>query len=257
MRLVGRVWFVILLALASTSAAWARPRPETGETGASATALLERMEAAVRLADWARTGAVSWRFPGGREHLWDRDRGLARFRKGRKGRIEVLQPTDGSREGRVFRRGEEVTGPRRERLLDKAWKAFINDSFWLQPLASLRDEGVTLSIVDWNGEEGLFVEYASGGVTPGDAYLWFLGDQGRPTMWRMWVQVVPFGGLKASWEGWQQLPTGAWISTTHRLGPLRMKLRGVMAAPTLGELSPGDDPFAAFFAPFSATNPSR
>ncbi len=130
-----------------------------------------------------------------------------------------------------------------------AYAAWINDSFWLNPVVKLRDEGVTVSLVQVERAagpaRGRLVEYASGGLTPGDAYLWIVGDDGRPIAWQMWVSVLPIGGAEATWSGWTELDTGAWVSTAHAMGPVHVALTGVAAAPTVGELEPGPDPFAA------------
>ena len=134
-------------------------------------------------------------------------------------------------------------------LLDPALQiAWVNDAFWLNPLAKLRDEGVSLAVVDDDGEESLLVSYASGGLTPGDAYLWRVGPDGTPTAWKLWVSILPIGGVETSWEGWVTLDTGARISTRHA-GPLglTLELTDVEGATTLDALVDGPDPFAPLF----------
>jgi hypothetical protein len=49
------------------------------------------------------------------------------------------------------------------------------------------DEGTTRSLVkNEDKTNGLLVSYASGGVTPGDAYLWKLDANGLPQSYKMW-----------------------------------------------------------------------
>ncbi|MGF1467963.1 MAG: hypothetical protein ACFCGT_17725 [Sandaracinaceae bacterium] len=239
---------VVVLVLGALLAGWLahEPRPPTGRTGDPAEELAGRMESSVDLEAWGRTGAITWTFAGRRTHLWDRERGVVRVVTG--GQKALLYA--GVARGRAYQSGREARGPGARELLETAHEAFINDSFWLNPIAKLRDDGVTLSRVEAPGPGGLLVEYASGGVTPGDAYLWIVGDDGRPIAWRMWVSIIPIGGVRASWEGWRELPTGAWVATTHR-GPLgiTLALTDLRAAATLEELlaEAEPDPFAPLF----------
>ncbi|MEM9195710.1 MAG: hypothetical protein AAGF12_41470 [Myxococcota bacterium] len=210
----------------------------TGTPGAEAEALAVAMETAIEKEAWERTGAVRWDFGGRQQHLWDRQRNFSRVRWDE---TEVLLRLD-DQTGRAYEGGTELTGAVAEERVAEAWSFFCNDSFWLNPIAKLRDDGVTLSHVD--GERpGLLVEYASGGVTPGDAYLWHVGEDHLPTAWRMWVSIIPIGGLEASWEGWTTLSTGAKVATQHDIGPLDLVLSDVAGAATLAELEE-DDPFA-------------
>ncbi|MEO1268735.1 MAG: hypothetical protein AAFX99_11600, partial [Myxococcota bacterium] len=92
---------------------------------------------------------------------------------------------------------------------------------------------------------GLLVAFSEGGVTPGDSYLWLLDDNGRPTAWRMWVNIIPIPGVEISWEGWQQLSTGAWVASLHHSAIATLPLEAIKGTATLAELEPGPDPFEA------------
>lgn len=213
----------------------------TGPPGARADALAARVEAAVDRDAWERTGAVRWTFFG-HAHLWDRERELHRVRWD--GKEVLLRFAD--RGGRAWVDGVEVTGERRRALLDDAHAFWINDSFWLNPLVKLFDEGVTRRIVtEANGSEALLVTYAAGGRTPGDSYLWRVGDDGLPTAWKMWVSVLPIGGVEVSWEAYRTLGSGARVATLHRGGPFAFEITDVAGEATLRELVGTDpDPFA-------------
>lgn len=220
------------------------PRPDRGETGPVAEAVADRMERAVDAEAWSRTGAIGFRFFGN-SHLWDKERGLSRVRWDD---TEVLQHLD-RRAGIAIVEGEVVHGARRDALIESAYQRFCNDTFWLSAHFKARDDGVTRSVVPLEGDrEGLFVEYASGGSTPGDAYLWVVGDDGLPREWQMWVSVLPIGGIRATWEDWITLPTGARIATMRRIGPFDLPIEDVEGGASWADIEPGTDPFDALIS---------
>lgn len=222
---------------------WARsePRP-SGTPGPAADALARKMQRAVNHEAWERTGAVRWVFGGKHRLLWDRERGLVEVRW--EDERVALRLSDKS--GLVFHAG--IARGASERELEAAYRYFINDAFWLNPIATLFNQGTVRELVPLeDGSEGLLVRYESGGVTPGDAYLWHLNEDGLPLAWKMWVSIIPVGGVGASWEGWQTLETGAKIATEHKLGPRGVTLTEVDGAETLAELTGGADPFAPLF----------
>jgi hypothetical protein len=237
---VGVVGAVLVVGVLAASDPLPRSTPS-----ADADTLARDMERAVRIDAWERTGAVRFTFMGQRSYLWDRTRSLVRVRSGEE---EVL--LRGSW-GRVWEGGREVRGPAARSRTESAYRMFLNDSFWLNPLAKLFDAGTSRALVPLpNGGRGLLVSYASGGVTPGDSYLWELPPGGRgdtPRAWRMWVSVLPIKGLRATWEGFVPLSTGARVATRHHIGPAPVTIDDLAGAATLAELEPGADPFARLF----------
>ena len=255
-----RVLKVILLAVVlvvGALAAWGfvahEGRPADGEAGAAADALARSIRAATGGDGWARTGAVSWTFAGRQTHLWDRQRNLARVQWKSHDVLVDLS----TRQGVAQSDGAVVSGAEGQALVAQAYAHWTNDAFWLDPFRTFFQEGVERSITqDAKGREGLLIRFGSGGVTPGDAYLWFVDADGLPVEYRMWVSIIPIGGLGATWDGWADLPTGAKVSTTHTLGGfLPLELQDVRAAATLAELLGAEllgaervgeaDPFAA------------
>lgn len=225
--------------------AWAvlsRPRPR-GESGPEAEALARQMLLSVNADAWKRTGAVKFTFVN-HHHLWDRRRGYSRIESGHN--LVLLRIKDQT--GRVWKDGVEINNKDSKSQLRDAYAQWVNDSFWLNPVVKVFDAGVTRGLVrDKNGAPHLLVEYSSGGVTPGDAYLWTPGAGSHPpTQWRMWVRVLPVGGLAATWEDWMELSTGARVSTLHSIGPFKLQLKDVAGAATLAELlGTKEDPFAS------------
>jgi len=233
--------FLLLMgALGGLIAHEARP---LGHVGPAADALARRIEAAVNLEAWERTLAVRWTFAGRNRHLWDRARRVHRLERGE---LMTLLHLD-DQTGRAWRDGEELHGTELRGALDEGYAAFINDSFWLNPLAKLFDPGVQRTLVREAGSsDDLLISYTSGGQTPGDAYLWHVAEDGTPTSWRMWVSIIPVGGVGCSWEGWTELETGARISTVHERGPFTLRLEDVAGAESLMGLMQSD-PFAPLF----------
>lgn len=238
--LIAAVLIIVVITLS-------KPLPK-GETGPSADALARSIETAIHKDAWDRTQAVTWLFGGRNHHLWDRQRMYSRVRFGD---AEVLVNLTTKR-GLAFRKGAPQGGAERDKLVQKAYAAWINDSFWLNPLAKLFDDGVTRSRVaksDGPGSgDSLLITYASGGLTPGDSYQWLLDANHLPVANSMWVSILPVKGLTFSYEDWITLSTGALISTRHKVGFITLKLTDVAGAATLAELIPGPDPFAALAA---------
>ena len=142
--------------------------------------------------------------------------------------------------GKVYEELVEVKDEGKvQKSVQKAYKAFINDAFWLNPVVKIFDEGTARSIVTLaDGREGLLVSYTSGGVTPGDSYLWFVDANGLPTAWKLWVGILPLGGLEISWDNWIALPTGAKIATGHTVKSTSIStpITNVASAPDLKTL---------------------
>lgn len=96
----------------------------------------------------------------------------------------------------------------------QAYQYFVNDSFWIVAPFKIRDDGVIRSTVEVEGGRGLLITYSSGGLTPGDSYLWIIDDYGFPKAWRLWTSNIPVGGLELSWGGWVNMDD-VWFSTLH------------------------------------------
>lgn len=233
---------VILAAASVALFILSQPRPK-GTAGPEAEALAQNLLRSVNTDAWKNTGAVRFTFLGHR-HLWDRQRGYEWLESGDR---RILLRIN-ARTGRAWEGVSEAHGERAQKLLNDAYAAWVNDSFWLNPVSKIMDRGVTRSLVrDSMGNRRLLVEYASGGLTPGDAYLWTPGADGSPPIaWSLWVHVIPIGGLSTSWERWVTLSTGAKVATLHRIGPVSLELKDVAGAKTLAALlGSTNDPFAA------------
>lgn len=239
---------ILIIALLSVIGAmfvlylWLDEPLPNGKSGPEADALARKMMRAVNIAQWDSTGAVSWQLRDLHQLLWDRTRNFARVRWED---YEVLVDLN-TRRGIAREGGRLLSGEGAADLVNQGWRYWVNDAFWLNPLAKLFDPGTVRQLVKMpDGQDALLITYTSGGVTPGDSYLWRVDETGLPYRWKMWVSILPIGGLAFSWEQWITLETGAKIATYHRGRFVDTYLGAVKAARTLEELVPGEDPFAA------------
>jgi hypothetical protein len=237
---IGALVLLLVVCAGCASLLLSKPLPD-GETGPPADALAHSIETAIAKDAWEQTGAVAWTFAGRHRHLWDRKRMLARVSWGENDVLLNLT----TQQGIARQKSVPQSGDKQTKLLKKAYAAWINDSFWLNPLVKLFDDGVARKKIAMpDGGSALLITYSGGGLTPGDSYLWLLGPDGRPRAWQMWVSIIPIKGIKIGWEGWTQLSTGAWVSTEHKTPIVTLRLTDVSAASTLADLMPGPDPFA-------------
>ena len=123
--------------------------------------------------------------------------------------LEVNVSTE-TLEGIAYQGGIILLGDQNRKVVNQAIKYFNNDSFWLVAPYKLNDPGVLLSSVKVLKGHGLLVTYTQGGSTPGDTYLWLLDENYFPRGWKMWVKMLPIGGVKSKWMGWKKRK-GAWF----------------------------------------------
>ena len=229
----------LALAVVVTSACQSLP---AGKGGGEADTLAHGIEKFVDKDAWdQKTGAVSWTFRDKRSWTWDKQRGFVVMKSGD---LDVaLDLWDHG--GFAHKAGVELAGPEKDKALADAWQGFCNDMFWLNPLVKLFDAGTTRELVDVDGKKGLKVSYASGGVTPGDTYVWIV-DGDKPVAVRMWVSVLPIKGLEFTWDHWVTLPSGAKLATEHKSAGMD---HAVFVADVKAGASASDLGVDALFAP--------
>lgn len=107
----------------------------------------------------------------------------------------------------------------KKQLIAKAESKFNNDSFWLVAPFKFFDAGVerTYLKATENENASLLITYKSGGTTPGDSYQWFVDENFMPTHFKMWVQIIPIGGLPATWTNWKKMNTGIKLSHEKKI----------------------------------------
>ena len=195
------------------------PFPE-GKAGPDAEALAEDMLNAINYEAWEKIPIVAWSFRDAHFYVWDKKNQVSQVKwEDYEAVIDLNNIT-----GRVTKSGEPLEGAELNEAVATAWAYFCNDSFWLNAPAKVKDPGTIRKIVAAeDGSQQLLVQYESGGVTPGDAYLWKLDENYLPTSYKMWVSIIPIGGTEATWEDWVE-KKGAMISTQHEIGPLEVPI---------------------------------
>lgn len=242
MKKVGK-WllgiFIAVSAIVLIGYLWMNEPQPAGSPGQEAEELTDKMLKAINFRAWDSTRYVRWTFQSNRHFVWDKKLELVEV-KWDNNRVILETPT---LKGTAWSGHELLSGTPKEKLIIKAWEMFCNDSFWLNAPAKVRDPGTERSIVEHNGKPALKVSYSSGGVTPGDSYLWILDENGLPTSWKMWVSIIPVGGVEATWENWVELETGALISTLHSLPGFQSVVSDVYGSGSVDRLNLETNPF--------------
>ncbi|HUP25644.1 MAG TPA: hypothetical protein VNB06_22215 [Thermoanaerobaculia bacterium] len=212
-RIVGHVFAVLALLGAGIPALGLAQNPAASGFDAEgsdprAIAIADEVMAAMGgRAAWDATRYLSWNFFGMRTHVWDKWTGDLRFQQG----DQLVLMNVNTKEGRVFRAGEEVTGEDRDKALDGGYKAWINDSYWLLMPYKLKDSGVTLGfkgegkLADDRPADVLQLTFAGVGVTPENKYdVYVSRDRRLVEQWSFYAQAVDaeprFTTPWAKWE---------------------------------------------------------
>ena len=231
---------IIIVGLIALRFAFNEPMPE-GEQGAAADAMAQKILTAINKPAWDSTGIVQWTFRDEHDFLWDKTRNWVQVKWAENEVYVILD----SLTGVAFENGKQLEGNQADKLVKKAWGFFANDSFWLNAPAKVFDKGTERRLVKLeNGEEALMITYTSGGVTPGDSYLWMLDENGLPKSWKMWVKIIPIGGVPTTWQDWTTLETGAKIAQNHLIREgMNINITKLKAAKDLASFGLDKDPF--------------
>ena len=232
LKIIGIVILGIILLGMGTCVVLSEKLPE-GIEGPEAEALTDKMFEAIDIEAWDSTKIVTWNFMGIHDYIWNKETTDLQVNWSDTEVKMNLKAYDGT----VTTKGVVLEGEAKRKAIDRAFNFFCNDSFWLIAPAKARDEGTSRSVVDLEeGGKGLLVQYSSGGVTPGDSYLWILDDSGLPSGYKMWTQILPVKGVYASWEDWITLDTGAKVATGHDMKIMKSKMTNVKGGQSYSDL---------------------
>ncbi len=183
----------------------------TGKQGAEADALATKMLTSLNNEAYKNTRFLEWSFRGKNFYKWDRQKNIVDISWDNN---KVILHTKSPEKSQVFLNDKQIDNPE---ILQKATDYFNNDSFWLVAPHKVFEDGIERRLVNYNNKEALLITYTSGGSTPGDSYLWILDKSGKPTAFKMWVSIIPTGGLEASWNDWKTTQSGAMLPTKHKI----------------------------------------
>jgi hypothetical protein len=149
-----------------------------------------------------------------RAHYWDRFTGKYRVDGVDKGGAPYsIYFNVHSREGEAFVNGKKVVdAAEQKKWLDLAYKAFINDTYWLLAPYKLFDPGVNLEYIgEDKGPAGepcdvIRLSFDNVGLTPKDLY-WMYVDRATHllTEWKYVLNGANEAPAAAVWSGWKDI----------------------------------------------------
>ncbi|MBC5994879.1 hypothetical protein [Pontibacter cellulosilyticus] len=162
---------------------------------------------------WNDTRYLAWTF-NNQYQVWDKHQN--RFRWEKDSLVAVIDTQ--TKDGKVYVAGQELQNPEeKQKLLERAYALWINNSYWLVMPFKLQDPGVTLKYI---GEEAtmdgakadvLEMTFENVGLTPQNKYkLWVDKNDGLITQWafyrnyndeqpaftRFWNDYKTYGSIK-------------------------------------------------------------
>jgi hypothetical protein len=189
-----------------------------GNEGKEADALAIKMRTALNYEAFKSAEFLTWSFRDAHYYKWNKSENKVIVTWDDN---EIILDTKKPSNSKIINASKKI---KKEELIKTAKNYFNNDSFWLVAPFKVFDAGVKRSIVKHNGKDALLITYTSGGSTPGDSYLWILDKNGFPTSYKMWVGIIPIGGIEASWSDWKETKAGFQLPTTHRISLFGMEL---------------------------------
>jgi len=204
--------------LAAPVSAQSRPAPPTSNPKAIAVAG-KAMEALGGEAAWNNTHFLRFTFAvdrGGktvvsRDHTWDKWTGRYRLEGANKeGQKYVVLLNVNTKEGQAWSDGKAADGEDKKKLLEMAYGAWVNDSYWLIMPYKMMDPGVVLAY-DGETKEGgaawdkVRLTFDSVGLTPKDKYWAFVNRQtGLVDKWEFVLGGENKPPAPFAWEGWKK-----------------------------------------------------
>ncbi|NRD20392.1 hypothetical protein HNV08_10075 [Winogradskyella eckloniae] len=186
----------------------------TGPQGAAADQLATNMLKSLNEEAYLNTDYIEWTFKDIHHYKWYKLHNTCEVYWDN---ISVILDFNNPSDSKVFVLEQAYNGIEKQDYITKATNYFNNDSFWLVAPFKVFDPNTERRLIKTkNNKDALLVTYNAGGTTPGDSYLWHFDDEGKPTSYQMWVDIIPIEGLVATWDNWITTETGVQLSTFHK-----------------------------------------
>jgi len=216
-RLLFLAFVLIVLSACETAPGEkAEPNPpapgfKVGESDPEAIALADDiMEAMGGRKAWDQTRYIGWNFFGRRHLLWDKQAKRVRIDIPADSAVYLIDLENNT--GQVFLSGQKVESPsRKDSLIQRGGRIWINDSYWLVMPFKLKDSGVTLSYLGEKktpgGEEALAVQltFDSVGVTPQNKYNVYVDPESKKVIYWEYFPTRDHSAAQIStpWQNYQ------------------------------------------------------
>lgn len=162
---------------------------------------------------WDQTRFLRFTFAGRRTHNWDKWTGRHRIEgQTQDGKKYLVLHNLNTRQGEAWLDGQKLEGDAAKEWLERAYGAWINDTYWLLMPYKLRDPGVNLAYagseqIDGKTYDKLHLTFGNVGLTPKDQYWAYINrDTHLMDRWAYVLQDQAPGSEPTAWkwEGWQK-----------------------------------------------------
>lgn len=177
---------------------------------------------------WSSAHYLRFTFAGRRRHYWDKWTGRHRLEgQTPQGQTFVVLSNVNTKEGQAFLDGQPAPANLAKEMLDGAYAAWVNDTYWLLMPYKLQDPGVNLGYqgtetIDGQNYDVLTLSFQGVGLTPGDRYWVYVNKQTNLVdRWGYVLQNQPADSQPTQWlwQGWA--PAGPLL-----LAPKRTQVGG-------------------------------
>ncbi len=233
LKYLGAV-ILILIVIALLSICWMSEDVPTGTEGPEADQLAQLVMRNLGQEAFDTTHYIQWEFfRPGQKYVWDKKNDLASIEWDETNVVFMDLKTQ---EAICLINGQKQTGSVHDEMKEKAWSNWCNDSFWLIAPFKMFDPGTKRTkVITQDNENAVLITYESGGVTPGDQYLWILDDNNIPKSWKMWTSIIPIKGISTTWSNWKDY-NGVQLASDHTLLGIDLFVEDIKVGQNLTEM---------------------